>query len=160
MTPVDALLEPGERVLARAGLHPVSLTGAAGFAAFTLLVTTLLIVNNDLPASSDLRILLGGLLVVALGFVRPLLRLSRTAFAVTDRRFLVRAGAVRLETLAIPLEGAQLAVERPHRLADAATLVVRVGDGFRAWGHVADAAALASAARRPRAGRGERRQTS
>jgi len=157
MSPVDALLEPGERVLASSGHHPTALAGAAGFAAFVLTVTALLVVNNQLGAATEARIALVGLAVAASGFVRPVLRLRRSLFVVTDRRFLARTGALRLETLAVPLDAVQLTAERPRRFVDAATLVATVGGGVRAWGHVAAAGRLAAAARRPAAVRRERR---
>jgi len=157
MSPVDALLEPEERVLASGGLHPVALAGAAGFAGFVLTVTALLVVNNELAAATEARIVLVGLAVAASGFVRPVLRLRRSVFVVTDRRFLARTGALRMDTLTLPLDAVQLTAERPRRFADAATLVVAAGDGVRAWGNVAAAGRLAAAAPRPAAARRERR---
>ena len=158
MDPGDALLEPAERVLARGRLHPLALAGAAGFAIFVLTVTALVIVNNQLGAATETRIALVGLAIAASGFVRPILRLRRTMFLVTDRRFLARWGALRPTTLALPLEGVQLAAERPRRLANAATLVVTAGGGVRAWANVRGAGRLVAAAQA--AGRRDRRARS
>lgn len=147
MDPLEALLEPSERVVASGRLHPLALLGAVGFAAFVLTVTALLVINNELGAATETRIALVGLAIAASGFVRPLLRLRRSAFLVTDRRFIARWGALRLDTLALPLEAVQVGAERPRRLANAATLVVTAGGGVRAWANVAGAARLAAAAR-------------
>lgn len=147
MEPWKALLEPSERVMASGRLHPLALLGAVGFAAFVLTVTALLVINNELGVATEARIVAGGMAVAASGFVRPVLRLRRSVFLVTDRRFIARWGAIRVQTLALPLEAVQVGAERPRRFGDAATLVVSAGGGVRAWANVAGAARLAAAAR-------------
>ena len=146
MASAEPVLEPGERVVFRTGLHPVALSGAVGFAAFSLLVATLLVVNNDLPPATDLRIVVVGLLVAASGFVRPGLRLRHTRLVVTDRRLLAAWGAFRRRSAAIELSPDAVAGERTRRWVDAGTVAAMSGDDVLSWAPVARPEALAAAA--------------
>jgi hypothetical protein len=140
-------LEPGEREVFRTGMHPVALGGAAGFAAFTLLVAALLVVNNDLPTRTDAWIVVVGFCIAACGFIRPGLRVLRTRFVVTDRRVLVRWGALGQHDLAVELEPDVVFGERTRRWSDAGTVAVAAGDDVRTWTPVAQPEALVAAVR-------------
>jgi hypothetical protein len=125
-------LEVGEQVVLHGRLHPVVLAGGLGVAAFVALVATLLIRHNELSVGTNLRIVLWAAVVAGLFLVRPVLRWRRSAVIVTDRRLLVRFGALRLETLAQPLvpEGVAAGVTSVlGRLLDYGTLAIATGGG-------------------------------
>src|SRR5262245_44830971 len=100
MASVDSQLESGERVLFRTGSHPLAFSGAATMALFVALVVALLILHNELPPATQLRIALSGLLVALVGAIPSALRWRNTALAVTDRRILTTAGSLRRRDLA------------------------------------------------------------
>jgi hypothetical protein len=125
-------LEAGEQVVLRGGLHPVVLAGGLGAAAFVALVATLLIRHNDLSVGTNLRIVLWAAVIAGLFLVRPVLRWRRSAVVVTDRRLMVRFGALRLETLAQPLVAEGVAAGGTSvlgRMLDYGTLAIATGGG-------------------------------
>ncbi|HEV7730915.1 MAG TPA: PH domain-containing protein [Candidatus Binatia bacterium] len=128
-------------------LHPSVLLGALTTVAFIGLVVGLLIGHNDLPASTDVQIVLAGAGVMAMALARPFLRWSRTVFLVTDRRLLAQTGAVRESILEVPLDRTNVVSAEQGRRGHG-TVTVTAADG-RAWrfGHVVGADGLAEAAR-------------
>jgi len=156
MSSVDPAVAPGERVVVRTGLHPMAFAGAWGMALFVALVVTLLILHNDLPLRTDLRIAFGGVLVAALGALPSWLRWRNTSVVVTDRRILAQAGARGQYRVELPLSEATLTQDPglTGRLLDHATLSIAAPDG-RSWsiGHVAHARAVTEAAHRAPANR-------
>jgi len=138
MTPSTDELEAGEAVVLRGRLHPVVLAGGIGGAAFVALVATLLIRHNDLSAGTNFRIVFWAAVVAALFLVRPVLRWRRSGVVVTDRRLLMRFGAFRLETIAVPLstDGVGASVTSlPGRLLDYGMLAIATsqGEGRTIW---------------------------
>jgi membrane protein YdbS with pleckstrin-like domain len=100
---VDRYLEPGEQVVFRTRFHPAVFAGTIGFALFVLGVAALIMVRNDLAASTIAFLWLGALLVGGSGFVMPVLRWRAAEFAVTSARVLVTAGPRVVVLLALPL---------------------------------------------------------
>jgi hypothetical protein len=150
MGPIDSQLEPDERVLFRTGLHPMALSGAVTLALFVALVVALLIRHNDLPTPTNIRIVLAGMAVAALGALPSALRWRNTELAVTDRRVLVSAGGLRRRRLAVALGPA--AVEQEGGLTggmlDHGTVTIAAPDGrSSSIGHVARARELVEVAR-------------
>lgn len=128
-------IEADEQVVLRARLHPVVLAGGLIAAAFVAFVATLLIRHNDLPAGTDARIVFWAVLIAAMFLLRPVLRWQRSVVFVTDRRLVVRVGALRLETASQPLaaDGVSAGVTSwLGRLLDYGTLAVATGRGD-AW---------------------------
>jgi hypothetical protein len=159
MASAEPVLEPGEHVVFRTALHPIALSGAVSFAAFSLLVATLLVVNNDLPPRTNLEIVVVGLLAAASGFVRPGLRVRHTRFVVTERRFLASWGAFRRRAVAVDLAPDVVAAERTRRWVDAGTVAVASGDEVYSWAPVARPEELVEAAQPRRGGRARDRRT-
>jgi hypothetical protein len=151
----EPLLEPGERVVFRTGLHPASLSGAVSLAVFAAVVAALLIAHNDLARATEWQIIGVAAVVAVLGFVRPLLRLARTHFVVTERRLLVSWGLLRPRVAAAGVAPDVMAAERTRRWVDAGTVAVDLGGDVHTWTPVARPEALAAAVREQarRAGR-------
>jgi len=125
-------LEVGEQVVLRGRLHPVVLAGGLGVGAFVALVATLLIRHNELSTGTNLRIALWGVAIAAIFLIRPVLRWRRSAVVVTDRRLVVSFGAIRLDTLALPLAADGVAAgvtSMLGRLLDYGTLAIATGAG-------------------------------
>jgi hypothetical protein len=150
MASVDSELESGEHVLFRTGSHPLAFSGAAMMALFVALVVTLLIRHNDLPAGTELRIALSGLLVAVLGAIPSALRWRNTVLAVTDRRILATAGGLRRRALAVPLGPGVVDQDAgvTGRLLDHGTVVIAAPNGSStSFRHVARARELVEVAR-------------
>ena len=141
---------PDERVVMRAGLHPMAFAGALGMALFIGLWAALLILHNDLPLRTDLGIAAGAALLSLLGAVPSWLRWRNTQVVVTDRRILATAGVRGQHGLDVPLTDVTVRAEPgiTGRLLDHATLSLASRDG-QTWaiGHIAGAGAIAEAAR-------------
>ncbi len=147
---VEDRLEPGEQVIFRTSLHPMTFGGALSMALFVALVVMLLIRHNDLPPATEVRIALVGTLVAALGFVPGLLRWRHTAFLLTERRLLMSSGTYRQRTLASPLAPGVVEQEGgiTGRMLDHGTVTVTGPDGQPTGvAHVARARELVEVAR-------------
>jgi hypothetical protein len=149
-------LEPGERVVVRTGLHPMSFVGALTTAAFIGLVVALLILHNDLPVRTDLQIALAGLLLAGLCALPSMLRWRRTAVTVTDRRVLAAGGLRGQHRLDLPLAEVAGIEEEPGltgRFLDHGALGITARDGRTLGiGHLAHARAVVDAVRRAAGG--------
>jgi hypothetical protein len=95
--------EPGEEVLFRARLHPVALAGTLGFAAFVVGVTALIVLRNELPAATVVRLWTVAALVVVAASLPPFLRWRTTELAVTSRRVVAGVRVLRRRTVEVPL---------------------------------------------------------
>lgn len=125
-------LAPGEQVVVRARTHPIVFAGTLGFAAFVIGAAWLIVMRNELDASTVLQLWLAALAVVVFGFVSPVLRWRNAECVVTTRRLLLRTGLFRAHTLALLLPAIEdVTVEQSFggRLLDYGTLQVVAADG-------------------------------
>jgi hypothetical protein len=146
----EAQLEPGEQVLFETRQHPVAFSGAAGMALCVAIVVLLLIRHNDLPATTEVRIAIVGLLVALAAALPALLRWRHTALVLTERRLLVSAGGFRRREMAIPLAPGALEQEAglSGKLLDHGTVLMSAPDGqLSSVAHVARARELVELAR-------------
>src|SRR5215472_15165322 len=103
MSYVDRHLTPGESVVFRTRLHPVTFAGTAFFAACVIGIVVLVVNRNDLPADTVRLLWLAGIAIALGSFVTPVLRWYTSEFAVTNSRVLVKVGLVRAHTLELML---------------------------------------------------------
>lgn len=98
MSYLDSSLLPGERVVARARLHPIVYLRAAGvaLAGVALLVTA---AYTDLPVAVGAAVVLVGVLFA----VPPWIDARTSEFGVTDKRVVIKVGLVRRRTLELLL---------------------------------------------------------
>jgi hypothetical protein len=105
--------------------HPIVFSGALGFTSFVALVVTLLIRHNDLPASTDWRIVAWGGAIAASGWIMPLLRWRRAWIELDGDRLRWASGRWRVADLDVDLgQAGGLAIEQSWlgRLLDYAHL--------------------------------------
>lgn len=140
-----------EPVLFRTGLHPMSMASALSLAAFIGFVGALIILHNDLPLGTDLRIALGCLALAAAALLGPVRRLRRSAIAVTPGRLELRLGTWRPRTTDIPVRDIRawdVTTGRLGRRLDFGTLqVAGTDDTFVVVHHVRAPQALRAALR-------------
>jgi hypothetical protein len=98
-----------ERAPARVGTRPhfVHFAGATSWAAFVALVVTLLIRHNDLPATTDWKIVGGGVLAALAGAVGPVARWARTWVDIEPTRARCTSGLLRRATVDVALDRAR-----------------------------------------------------
>ena len=145
MDAFEGHLDAGERVVFRTRLHPVVFSGAVGFAVFVLGVAALIVMRNPLTPATIRTLVWAAIGFAASGFVMPVLRWRRTAFAVTPRRFLVTVGVLPARMVEIRHGDTAVDVEQTlgGRLLGYGTVVI----GDLAIHRVARAVALREAAR-------------
>ena len=92
----------------RARPHPVYFGGTAGWTLFIALVVTLLIRHNDLAASTDWKIVGGGVLVAMASAVLPVLRWLRTEVELVPRSVRCTSGLLRPAIVELDLTQARI----------------------------------------------------
>lgn len=106
-----ARMERGDATRAPARIdarpHVIHFAGATSWAAFVAFVVTLLIRHNDLPASTDWRIVGGGVLVALAGAIAPAARWLRTRIEIDTARARCTSGLVRQTTVDLALDRAR-----------------------------------------------------
>jgi hypothetical protein len=112
-----ARMQRGEEETSATGLrahpHVVYFAGAASWAAFVAFVATLLIRHNDLPASTDWKIVGGGVLVALAGTIGPGLRWARTWIEIDSTHARYSGGLFWRTTVDVGLERARgVAIEQ------------------------------------------------
>jgi uncharacterized membrane protein YdbT with pleckstrin-like domain len=131
MSYVDRHLTPGESVVFRTRLHPVTFAGTAFFAACVIGIVVLVVNRNDLPADTVRLLWLSGIVIAVGSFVTPVLRWRGSEFAVTTTRVLVKVGLLSVHTLELTLPKIEvIGVDQPiaGRLLGYGTLRI-VGPG-------------------------------
>ena len=95
---LDSSLLPGERVVARARLHPIVYLRAAAVVVvgLALLVAS---ASTDVPAAAGAAVLFVGALLA----VPPWIDARTSEFGVTDKRVVIKVGLVRRRTLELLL---------------------------------------------------------
>jgi uncharacterized membrane protein YdbT with pleckstrin-like domain len=137
-----------EPTVFRTRLHPVVLAGTAGFAAFVVLATTLIIVRNELSTRTIVLLCAASALIVVVSFASPILRWRTSEFAVTTRRLRVRLGIREKVRLEMPLAAVkEVRVERPFvgRVLDYGTVRIVGGGVADVFARVAEPEALRDA---------------
>jgi hypothetical protein len=115
VTVIDEMLQEGERVEHRASMHPMPLY-AVGFMALCVAAAGIWLWSQ----------LWWGLLIVALVGARFGFQLANTKIVVTDRRLLMRSGAVEAETAELRLDRVESVTTKGN--AEVGTVTV-VGSG-------------------------------
>jgi len=105
----------GEAAATRLRAHPhvVHFSGAASWTVFVACVATLLIRHNDLPVSTDWKIVGGAVLVALGGAVGPGLRWARTWIEIDPTHARYSGGLFRRTTVDVGLDRARgVAIEQ------------------------------------------------
>jgi uncharacterized membrane protein YdbT with pleckstrin-like domain len=149
MARLDARLEAGEAVVFRTRLHPIVLAGTIGLAAFVAGVTALIVMRNDLPGETIVRLWVAAAAVAAVAFVSPLARWRTFELLLTARRVLATVRVFRERAVDLPLREVEaVTVDRTlgGRLLGYGTVhVFARGDGVETFARVAQAEALREA---------------
>lgn len=130
---IDSSLLPGERVVARAHLHPIVYARAA---TVTLAGVILLALSDatGLPAPAGAVVAAAGLLLA----VSPWIEARTSEFAVTDKRVVIKTGLIRRRTLELLLRQIEaIAVEQsvPGRLLNYGTVSLSGTGGVKETFH-------------------------
>jgi uncharacterized membrane protein YdbT with pleckstrin-like domain len=134
---LDSSLLPGERVVARAHLHPIIHARAAAVAA-TGVALLAVSVSTDLPMAVGGVILAAGLLLA----VPPWIEARTSEFGVTDKRVVIKTGLIRRRTLELLLRQIEaIAVEQTvaGRMLDYGTVSLSGTGGVKETFHAIDA---------------------
>ena len=150
MASIDSQLAPGEQVVFRTRLHPIVLGGTAGFAAFVIGSTALIIARNELSPATIRWMCLAAAAIVLVSAAPPVLRWWRSEFAVTNRRLVATVGVWSVQRVEVPAPTADaIGVEQTlgGRWLDYGTVRLgRSGDDVDVFSRVARATALRDAA--------------
>jgi len=87
----------------RTRLHPVSFTGGLGVAAFVTLATTLIIRNNELPPSTELRVGVVGAALALSALIPSWIRWRTGEFSVDGQQLRLQIRFLRWHRMELPL---------------------------------------------------------
>lgn len=130
---IDSSLLPGERVVARAHLHPIVYARAASVAAAGVILLALS-ETTGLPPEVGAVVVAAGLLLA----VSPWIEARTSEFAVTDKRVVIKTGLIRRRTLELLLRQIEaIAVEQsvPGRLLNYGTVSLSGTGGVKETFH-------------------------